>query len=136
MLSQEGARLLVLSILEICSGCAAAAGVAPVQLAVVLPFALSFSSFSVIFQLASPLSEQKIPLGPMIASRFVHGLLTELLTAPLLLLWLRTTQTFASGTPVLQADERTVWMTGCLLLLAAFLFLKGEQLFALFTKKK
>lgn len=126
-LTPEGAQLLLRGTIEVCSGCAAGVSVHPAQAALVLPFILSFSSFSVICQVASCFGRQPVPLGRFIGSRLLHGGLTALLASPVLYRQLKTAETFSSGQPVAVADGRTVIGCICLLVMCAILFLTMDS---------
>ncbi len=123
LFTREGAMLLLRGMVEVCSGCAAAGAVHPAQAALALPFVLSFSSLSVICQVASCFGGQRVPLGRFVLSRLVHGLITAALASPVLYLRMRTLEVFATGRPVLAADGRTVAGCVCLLFMCAILFL-------------
>lgn len=126
LLTREGAVLLLRGLVEVCSGCAAAGSVHPAQAALVLPFVLSFSSLSVICQVASCFGGQGVGMGRLVLSRLVHGLLTGLLASPLLYSRMQAVATFATGRPVLVSDGRTVAGSLCLLMMCAILFLTTD----------
>lgn len=83
-LTPDGARALVLGMLEICGGCTLAGGLAPQQALSILPFLLSFGGLSVICQVLGMVGGQGIPTGRFLVSRLLHGVFTQLLAYPLL----------------------------------------------------
>ena len=100
ILTPQGAVCLLTGLLEIGGGCALAQGLPPGQGALVLPFLLSFSSLSVIGQLAACFGEAGPDAGLLIRSRILHGIFTFLLAAPVL--WGRfSTAQAMTGQPVL-----------------------------------
>ena len=123
LLTPQGGELLLRGMVEVCSGSAAAALVPPAQAALALPFALSWSSLSVVCQVASCFAGQRVPLGRFLLSRLVHGIFTALLASPVLYRRMAAADVFAPARPVLVADERTVFGTLCLLIMCSILFL-------------
>ena len=84
VLTPAGAACFFSGLLEIGGGCALAQGLPPGQGALVLPFLLSFSSFSVICQVAACFGEAGVDAGLLFRSRVLHGGLTFLLAVPVL----------------------------------------------------
>ena len=131
ILTPRGAEGLLTGMLEVCGGSTMAGSLPPEQAALALPFVLSFSSLSVICQVASCFPPGRLKMGMFLRSRFLHGLLTAALASPWLWQRARTAGAFASGSHVLAGDGRTAAGTVCLLGMCAILFLtiegRGEQ---------
>ena len=84
VLSPGGAACLGAGLLEIGGGCALAQSLPPGQGALVLPFLLSFSSLSVVCQVAACFGEGPADLRLLLRGRLLHGALTALFATPVL----------------------------------------------------
>lgn len=115
-LSPDAAGVLVGGSLEICGGCALAAGLPPLTLLTVVPFLLSFGGLSVLCQVAAMVGGRGVRLGRFVLSRFLHGLLTGLLAYPLLRGHCTALPVGLLVAPKLYVDDKT--LPGTLLLLA------------------
>lgn len=121
-LTREGGVLLLRGLTEICSGCSAARGAPVSQLRLFLPFLLSFSSLSVICQVAAVTAGRGIRLGPFAFSRLLHGFLTAALSLPVLRGAGAEAVLAPSVRPVPVCDGFTLAGTLCLLAMCAILF--------------
>ncbi len=70
--------------LEITSGLFVSQNLPYYALCVLVPFLLSFGSLSVMLQIAACMRGHKISMSAVMRSRFIHGVLTSVMAAPLL----------------------------------------------------
>lgn len=121
-------------LLEVTSGCAAAAQCSGFLPLVVIPFLTSFSGLSVIFQIIHIFSGIKLPMRGFVLSRFLHGPLTALIAFALLRLFpdfVRSMETgkkamdsFACVTDItLQSSAHSLWGMVFLVFSMAFFLL-------------
>ncbi len=101
MLTERGAACFLTGLLEIGGGCALAQGLPPGQGALALPFLLSFSSLSVMGQLAACFGEAGVDGGLLVRGRVVHGVLTLALAGPVLWGRFAAAPAMMAGRPVL-----------------------------------
>lgn len=121
LLTAQGAVCLFSGFLEIGGGCALAQGLPPGQGALVLPFLLSFSSCSVICQLAACFGDHPVDGGLLIRARLLHGLLTALLASPVLWLRFAAVPAMATGRPVLAPASGGLLGALCLMVMLTML---------------
>ncbi len=101
-------------------GCALAQGLPPGQGALVLPFLLSFASFSVIGQLAACFGQHPPALGLLLRARLLHGVFTALLATPVL--WAQFAAAPAmTGQPVLAPGSGALLGALCLMAMVTIL---------------
>jgi sporulation integral membrane protein YlbJ len=112
----------VAGLLEVTSGCAAAAEVGGAAGLALVSACLSFGGLSVWFQIISSFQEIRFSFGPLIKSRLIHALISIVITL-LLAERLGASQTvFApSHKPVFDAGGRSVFIACCLLIMCGFL---------------
>lgn len=120
VLTPAGAVCLGTGLLEISGGCALAQALPPGQGALVLPFLLSFSSFSVMGQLSACFGSHPPALGLLLRARLLHGVLTALLATPVL--WARFAAAPAmTGRPVLAPGSGALLGALCLMAMITIL---------------
>lgn len=127
-LTSGGAACLGAGLLEIGGGCARAQALPPGQGALVLPFLLSFSSLSVVCQVAACFGEPPADFGLLLRGRLLHGGFTALLASPVL--WRRFALAPAmTGQPVLAPGSGALLGALCLVCMCAILFsaVEGRQ---------
>ena len=115
-------------LLEVTSGCVAAAGLKGDLPFVVISLLISFSGVSVIFQVASCLRGSGVRLSPFVLSRFAHAFLTSAIAYPLYLKWGREVMT-ALGTAArlsLEVSPTSVLRALCILAMCAILLLTAS----------
>ena len=120
-LTPDGAACLGAGLLEIGGGCARAQALAPGQGALVLPFLLSFSSLSVICQVAACFGDPPADFGLLLRGRLLHGAFTALLASPVLWRRFASVPAMAVGRPVLAPGSGTLLGILCLLCVCAIL---------------
>lgn len=121
LLTVRGAVCFFSGLLEIGGGCALAQGLPPGQGALALPFLLSFSSCSVICQLAACFGERPVEIGLLLRARLLHGLLTALLASPVLWLRFAAVPAMLTGRPVLAPAGGGLLGALCLMVMCAML---------------
>ena len=120
VLTPAGAVCLGTGLLEVSGGCALAQGLPPGQGALVLPFLLSFASFSVIGQLAACFGQHPPALGLLLRARLLHGVFTALLATPVL--WAQFAAAPAmTGQPVLAPGSGALLGALCLMAMVTIL---------------
>lgn len=125
LLTTQGAACLGTGLLEIGGGCAAAQGLPPGQGALTLPFLLSFSSLSVICQIAACFGEGGVRVGAVLRGRVVHGALTAVTASPVL--WMRFAAAPAmTGQPVLAPGSGRLLGALCLMAMVTILCAEVE----------
>jgi len=122
VLTPQGAVCLCSGFLEIGGGCALAQGLPPGQGALVLPFLLSFSSCSVVCQVAACFGDHPVDGGLLLRSRLVHGALTALLATPVLWKRFAAVPAMAVGRPVLAPGSGGLLGALCLMAMCTILF--------------
>lgn len=123
----DTASVLVSGLLEICTGCAAAARLAPLDALKVLPMLLSFGGVAVICQVMAAIGMRGVPMKRMLLSRPLHGVLTALLAYPLLRGECAAVSTGFITSPQLYSDERALPMVAIMLASCAFLCFVVEE---------
>lgn len=119
---------LVTGILEVTGGCMAAAKLSPQTSFLLCAFFVSFSSFSIIFQVKSCFTkESKMRFGPFYISRLVHGGLTLGLS---FLLWrlmpaAEVAACAISNTPIMKAEPNMLVSSISLIGMCTILLLPG-----------
>lgn len=121
LLTPQGAVCLCSGFLEIGGGCALAQGLPPGQGALVLPFLLSFSSCSVICQLAACFGDHPVEVGLLIRARLLHGSVTALLATPVLWARFAAVPAMLTGRPVLAPSGGGLLGALCLMTMCAML---------------
>lgn len=119
-------RVVVDGCLEISMACGEAQRLSPMQALTVLPFLLSFSGASCIFQLLAIANEQDIPTGRFLLSRPIHGLFTGLFAYCLLREECAVRRASLITSPALVHDYKSPIGTLLLLAMCAMLFLTLE----------
>lgn len=120
ILTPGGAVCFLTGLLEVGGGCALAQGLPPGQGALALPFVLSFSSLSVICQLAACFGETGVDGGLLFRARVLHGGLTLLLAGPVL--WARFSAAPAmTGQPVLAPGSGGLLWALCVMAMVTIL---------------
>lgn len=122
VLTPQGAVCLCSGFLEIGGGCALAQGLPPGQGALVLPFLLSFSSCSVVCQLAACFGDHPVDGGLLLRSRLLHGALTALLATPVLWRRFAAVPALMTGRPVLAPGSGGLLLALCLMAMCTILF--------------
>ena len=121
LLTPQGAVCLCSGFLEIGGGCALAQSLPPGQGALVLPFLLSFSSLSVICQLAACFGDHPVDGGLLVRARLLHGLLTALLAVPVIEARFAAVPAMLTGRPVLAPAGGGLLGALCLMVMCAML---------------
>ena len=119
VLTPGGASCLWAGFLEIGGGCARAQALPPGQGALVLPFLLSFSSCSVVCQLAACFGEQPVDSWLLLRARLLHGALTALLATPPLWRRFAAVPAMLTGRPVLAPGSGGLLGALCLMAMCA-----------------
>lgn len=125
-LGGETANCLLLGLLEICAGSAAAAELPPTEAAKILPFLLSFGGISICCQVAACFDEEGLPWGRLLTARLLHGTLTALLARP----WLpvRAAALVMTGAPTLAVGGwRLWWGSICMVTLCGMLIARWQR---------
>lgn len=120
-------RAAVCGLLEVTTGCAAAAEVGGrlgFALACVM---VSFGGLSVLFQIFSCFGEKPVRFRPLVLSRVVHAGLSTLLALPLYDRFCAYTATASMATPQLQTDTGTALVSVCLLGMCAIFCLSIRE---------
>lgn len=118
---------LLTGLLEVTSGCilsVEAVGQGPF---ILIAFLLSFSGLSVIGQVMSCFSGQEIRFRPFLISRVVHGLLTVLISYPLLRLFCRVLPGSTEMPPSMAVQPNTPLITLCLIAMCCLLAVSAEK---------
>ena len=122
VLTPGGAACLLAGFLEIGGGCARAQTLPPGQGALVLPFLLSFSSCSVVCQLAACFGDHPVDGRLLFRARLVHGAVTALLATPVLWKRFAAVPAMLTGQPVLAPGSGGLLGALCLLAMCTILF--------------
>lgn len=121
-------RALITGMLEVTSGCIAAASTAGSAPFMLTAFLISFSGISVICQISSCFPPGAIDLQPFILSRVVHGFLTMLISYPLFRVFCRVlpSSTHMPPEPYIQPNAPLIIL--CFAAMCLLVFSAGEGL--------
>lgn len=115
--SPEAVNTVICGILEVTSGCIAAARLPGSLPAVLIPLFLSFSGLSIIFQVRACFAAHPFSMGRFIFCRVLHAALTLALSYPFLQLPIFATEAFsAAEPPLVYRTPNTPIITALLLL--------------------
>lgn len=115
------------SFVEICTGCSMARNLTPIEALSVLPFLLSFAGISAICQVASVCAKENIDMGKFVLSRFLHGVITQVLAYPLLKNWCSSVQTVVTTSLTIAKQHNIVICSVLLLVMCGIFFASLEQ---------
>lgn len=126
----ETAKIGVYGLLEVTLGCVECVSAPPEIQAVALPFLISFSGISVIFQVIAMFgSGTEVPFRPFLLSRVSHGILTALLSYPFLMKMLKLSPVYKlENSPIPGGNANTLPLMLLLAGMCCLLFLKAAQL--------
>ncbi|MEG1869745.1 MAG: hypothetical protein RR205_02725 [Oscillospiraceae bacterium] len=123
--------------LEVTGGCIECVKYSDFTRIILLPFFTSFAGLSVIFQIIAMFEDNdEISFLPFISSRFLHGIITVILSYPFLSKLLIATSVFSiNSKPIPVANSNTPIFIICILCMCYMIFSGGNRIFLKKTYK-